>query len=228
MLVEVTCPYDGAKFTARLQGSGTSFGTLLDHRPIGAIVAPWPLAVCPTNGFVFYKDKFEDAELETLRPFVLSNEYQSLNDETPYFRAAWLMEQAGFPHTKVTWELLQATWETYAPRDRYVRYAKAVLNRLPDDIEAASGAEKTNLRILRGELLRRVEDFGEAAELFRGLKDELDPASVEAKIVKYEIELSGHSDYKAHLSCEAIGESEQNDKRCQNLSDAIKKTQQNL
>jgi len=77
-----------------------------------------------------------------------------------------------------------------------------------------------------GELLRRIEKFGEAAEWLRGLRDEFDPASVEAKIVKYEIQLSGYSDYKAHLSCEAIGGSEQNDKRCQNLGDAIKKAQE--
>jgi len=226
MQVELTCPYDGTKFTAQLQGSGTSFATLLDFRPIGAIVTPWLLAICPTNGFVFYKNKFEVGELETLKPFVLSNEYQSMKDETPYFRAAWLMERAGFPHTKVTWEPHQATWETYEPRERYIRYAKAVLSRLPEDIEAAKGAEKTNLRILRGELLRRIEKFGEAAEELRSLKDELDPASVEAKIVNYEIELSGHGDYKAHLSCEAMGGSEQIDKQCQNLGDAIKQVQE--
>jgi hypothetical protein len=225
--VEMTCPYDGAKFTAQLQGSGTSFGTLLDYRPIGAIVTPWPLAVCPTNGFVFYKTKFEDGELETLRPFVLSNEYQSLKDETPYFRASWLMEHAGLPHIEVTRELLQATWETYKPRDRYIRYAKAVLNRLPNDIEAASGAEKTTLRILRGELLRRIGNFDEAAESFRGLIDELDPGGVEANIVKYEIELSGHGDYKVHPSCEAVGGSRQDGKQCHNLSEAIKKAQEN-
>src|SRR5262245_6172517 len=69
--VEMECPYDGTRFTATLQASGTSAGMRLDFRPVGAIASPSPLAVCPTNGFVFFKDKFSSDELEKLRPLVL-------------------------------------------------------------------------------------------------------------------------------------------------------------
>lgn len=88
---EKTCPYDGTKFRFIGQGSGTSFGQQLDLKPVGAIESPWPIAVCPTNGFVFFKDEFNSAELERLKPLILSAEYQATKEETPYYRAYWIV-----------------------------------------------------------------------------------------------------------------------------------------
>jgi hypothetical protein len=110
-VVEMTCPYDGVKFNFSVQMSGTSFDKQLDWMPVGAIESPWPLAVCPTNGFVFLKEKYEDDELEQLRPLILSAEYQSIKNETPYYRAAWIKERTGASHQDVSHFLLQATWE---------------------------------------------------------------------------------------------------------------------
>ncbi|MFD2264117.1 hypothetical protein ACFSM5_14545 [Lacibacterium aquatile] len=101
--VEMTCPYDGVKFTATLQMSGSSFGMMLDFRPFGAMTTPWPLAVCPTNGFVFYNQTIAPEELERLRPYVFSDDYRALQGEKPYFRAAHLAERAGLPRQQVTW-----------------------------------------------------------------------------------------------------------------------------
>lgn len=110
-VVEMTCPYDGVRFEFSAQASGTSFGQLLDRMQFGAIESPWPLATCPTNGFVFIKTKYEDDELERLRPLILSAEYQNIRNETPYYRAAWIMERSGAAHHDVSRFLLQATWE---------------------------------------------------------------------------------------------------------------------
>ncbi|WP_110116489.1 hypothetical protein [Bradyrhizobium diazoefficiens] len=110
-IVEMTCPYDGVKFTYSAQNSGTSFGKQLDWMPVGAIESPWPLASCPTNGFVFVKAKYEDDELERLRPLILSPEFQGIRSETPYYRASWIMEHTGASHEEVSSLLLQATWE---------------------------------------------------------------------------------------------------------------------
>ncbi|QIO33097.1 hypothetical protein [Bradyrhizobium sp. 1(2017)] len=109
--VEMTCPYDGVKFTFNAQNSGTSFGKQLDGMPVGAIESPWPLASCPTNGFVFVKAKYEDDELERLRPLILSAEFQAIRSEAPYYRASWIMERTGASHAEVSNLLLQATWE---------------------------------------------------------------------------------------------------------------------
>jgi hypothetical protein len=110
-VVEMTCPYDGVKFNFVAQMSGTSSDRLLDWMPFGAIESPWPLASCPTNGFVFLKAKYEDDELEKLRPLILSAEFQNIKNETPYYRAAWIMERTGASHEDVSRFLLQATWE---------------------------------------------------------------------------------------------------------------------
>jgi hypothetical protein len=111
LAVEMTCPYDGIKFTFNAQNSGTAFDRLLDGMALGAIESPWPLAICPTNGFVFLKENYEADELERLRPLILSSEYQKVKDETPYYRAAWIMERSGSSHSDASRFLVQATWE---------------------------------------------------------------------------------------------------------------------
>src|SRR3954471_18865717 len=111
LAVEMNCPYDGVKFTFDAQGSGTSFDRLLDGMALGAIESPWPLAVCPTNGFIFLKENYEADELERLRPLILSAEYQNTKGETPYYRAAWIAERSGSPHADVSRLLIQATWQ---------------------------------------------------------------------------------------------------------------------
>jgi hypothetical protein len=109
--IEMTCPYDGTKFEFVAQMSGTSFGSALDGMPMGAIRSPWPLAVCPTNGFVFLKESYTDEELERLRPLVLSPEYQGLRDEAAYYRAAWISERSGSTAREVAHLFLQSSWE---------------------------------------------------------------------------------------------------------------------
>jgi hypothetical protein len=224
MPVGMTCPYDGTQFTARMQASGTTVGTLLDFRPVGEVVAPWPLAVCPTNGFVFFKEKLTEAELAKLRPFVLSAEYQAMREETPYYRAAWLMERAGARHADVTWTLLQATWEAYRLPDRYPRYVEAVLARLPDDIAAASDMEKTKLRMIQGELLRRLGRFDAAAAAFRALSADLGTNTAAGRIAAFEVGLCERKDGTAHLTCEAMGANADGGD-CQALTEALRQRQ---
>ena len=161
--VEMTCPYDGTSFHFNGQGSGTSAGQSLDFMLLGPIDSPWPLAVCPTNGFVFIKQKYEPDELERLRPIVLSPEYQALKDETPYYRAAWIMERAGEARADVSLYLLQATWEAgwEAMRERYQAQVKAAPQgwRQPSpDIAAlfAAGTLSERYRRYATELLARL------------------------------------------------------------------------
>ncbi|MCL2713266.1 MAG: hypothetical protein FWD68_01370 [Alphaproteobacteria bacterium] len=109
--VDMVCPYDGVKFKFEAQTSGTAFFQMLDGMLVGPIESPSPLAVCPTNGFVFFKEEYSTDELERLRPLIMSAEYQALKGETPYYRAAWIMQRTGSPHPQVSLALLQATWE---------------------------------------------------------------------------------------------------------------------
>lgn len=47
--VSTTCPLDGTTFTWTAAMSGTTVGQRLDLRPIGSILSPWPVAVCPKD-----------------------------------------------------------------------------------------------------------------------------------------------------------------------------------
>lgn len=201
--VEMTCPYDGTKFSFASQASGTSFGKALDLMETGPIDSPWPIAVCPTNGFVFFKGKFDDEELERLRPLVMSAEYQALKGETPYYRAAWLFERTGASHRKVSLTLLQATWEAKQDAERYERYATALAARLPIDIEA-SPDDKKMLQLVLGELLRRLGRFEEARQHFVRLAQELEPGSNEARVAAFQLRLIERNDREPNLISEAL------------------------
>jgi hypothetical protein len=226
--VEMTCPYDGTKFTFRAQGSGTSFDKTLDLMSVGPIRSPWPIAVCPTNGFVFIRSNYTTEDFERLKPIVLSAEYQATKDETPYYRAAWITERDGGAHSKVSWLLLQASWEAgreelrerYETRpagspdigfkefmkqqgtqgERYRRYATELLARLPADIAAAEKPE--TYKVLTGELLRRLGRFDEAETFLKDYAATLDPASRLAKVVAFERDLIARKDIGIHLFSE--------------------------
>lgn len=202
--VQMTCPYDGTTFLFEAQASGSSFGTTLDFMPVGAIQSPWPLAVCPTNGFVFFKDKFDDQELERLRPLILSPDYQALKEETPYYRAAWIGEHTGASHAQVSLTLLQATWEAIRDPQRYRRYAMELAARLPEDVEASKPDQKNMFQLLQGEIMRRLGRLDDAKQYFETWSKQLKPASNDAVIAAFEIRLIDKRDVQPHLMAEAV------------------------
>ncbi|MBA4751039.1 MAG: hypothetical protein H2055_02255 [Sphingopyxis sp.] len=97
-----------------------------------------PMAVCPENGLVIYKEFSED-EIARLEPLLRNPAYQALSGDVPRYRAAWLLRN--LDRDKVfsyVWLLNQASWE--ADRDpvlkaRYKReFAEAVAD-LPQQPE---------------------------------------------------------------------------------------------
>jgi hypothetical protein len=226
--IEMTCPYDGTKFSFNEQASGSTFDKGRDFMPMGAIEMPWPLAVCPTNGFVFIKRQYEPDELEGVRPIIFSAEFQALKDETPYYRAAWLLERQGAPRATVTNYLLQATWEVGQKElfermkamlpslggrveekflelmaegtlsECYSRYATELLARLPAEIESATKPQSTDFRLLTGELLRRLGRFEEAEIHFRAVAGDVDVDSAAARYIDLQNQLIVKRDRGLH------------------------------
>jgi hypothetical protein len=200
--VEMTCPYDGHRFTARVQLSGTVFDRGLDLRKRGAILSPSPLAVCPTNGFVFLDKDYSEEEFERLRPLILSDEYRALKDETPYYRVAWVLDRTGIPSTEVAWYLLQASWEAAGDPVRYARYASELLERLAKEVGETRDEERETFNLLIGELLRRLSRFEEAERHFRRIAKELPPDGDAAKIVTFQLALIAGKDATEHTVSE--------------------------
>ena len=243
--VTKTCPYDGTTFKFTEEVSGASFDKSLDLMPVGAIKSPSPLAACPTNGFVFFKHDLTPEEIERLRPLILSKDYQSIKNETPYYRAAWIMERLGERPQKVSGMLLQATWEAtweaatlaYAKRlkttsiktdnannigkmflrtdqdgklfreassERYVRYANELLSRLgTDELATQDARERTNLRWITGELLRRLGRFSQAKDHYEALANDLGPDHALAKRIALQLRLIAAGDRTMHMMSEA-------------------------
>ncbi|MBP7370537.1 MAG: hypothetical protein KA902_03775, partial [Arenimonas sp.] len=108
---DLICPIGGEKFEAVLAGSGTSFGNYLDLKPYGPTPAPWPIAKCPSNGFVIFKNSFTPTEREKLKSFVETEQYQLLQKKySNYYLAAKLKENLGVAKREIAHTLLQATW----------------------------------------------------------------------------------------------------------------------
>lgn len=200
---EITCPYDGTRFTAKLLGSGSVMDYGLDEKYEGSIESPIPFAVCPTNGFVFYKE-FTAKEIKALRPLVLSDEYQRLKGETSYYKVAWILKRTNAPAEAITKKLLQATWQAKDDPVRYKRYAEELLERLQKaEAEREDKDEPTTYTLLIGELLRRLGRFDEADAQFASIKG-IDPESDYGKIIAFQRRLIAARDNSYHLRSEAV------------------------
>ncbi|MGE0255362.1 MAG: hypothetical protein AB7N54_05570 [Alphaproteobacteria bacterium] len=195
---QFTCPYDGTVFTVEVQRSGTSFGAMLDFRPFGAITSPWPLATCPTNGFVFYKPEFSEDDLEKLRPVILSDEYQSIRGETAYYRAAWILSRTGAERAQIADYLLAATWEVEGKAD-YRRYVDELLPHLE---ALAAGTDEREMRwqlgVLATELFRRTGRFEQATRHVDDVLADAHEGSFHYLLGRYQQELIARRDVRPH------------------------------
>lgn len=154
------CPVGGEKFKAMVIGSMTTWGQRPDGMPYGTTTIV-PLTECPRNGFIFFEEKFDSADIDRLTPLVLGTEYQSLRQtDTPHFRAWWLMSKLDRDPFRTAQTLLVASWESDADKVRKSRYQRAYIaavSALP-----MSEAKKSDwfwLNLRSANLLRELEDF---------------------------------------------------------------------
>jgi len=196
----LVCPIDGQPFKARIAASGTSFGRYFDGQDYGPIASPWPLPVCPGNGFVVFDQerRYSEGELTRLREFVASAAYRGwIADDTPYYRLARQQALLGESEDSIAQILLAATWEA-GPR-RYPRYAEEALAAWQKRAAREAGSERVyDTRMLVGELQRRLGRFDEARATFEALRAdrgfpgkrlEADEAGYRRKIVEAQLAL---------------------------------------
>ena len=136
----MTCPIGGKSFEFATTASYSVFGTRADGKPFGSWTFPLAIPECPDNGLVLYKD-YDAEEVAKLEPLVASPAYQALRGEdTPYYRAYWLMKAMGLPPERHLWALLQASWEADARPALRARYLaelaeeSAKVGAAPDDV----------------------------------------------------------------------------------------------
>ena len=118
----MTCPIGGGSFSFTTTVSYSTYGERPDGKPYGSWTFPLALPECPDNGLVLYKD-YTPEEVARLEPLVASEAYQALRKEdTPYYRAYWLMKAMGLGPERYLWALLQASWEAQDKPELRKRY----------------------------------------------------------------------------------------------------------
>lgn len=199
--VELVCPVGGERFRTTEAMSGTSFGRYLDQKPYGPIAAPWPLAKCPSNGFVMYQSGFSKSEIDLLSEYVVSSEYRELlrSDHTNYYLAAALKRHLGLPTRIIAFTLLQATWE--AGRSQYARYASEALDAYKELLweKYADKKQWVSDQLIAGELERRLGKFEDARTRFSELNEKLSDEDPIQEIIEFQLELVSAKDSEPQL-----------------------------
>ena len=122
------CPIDGEEFIAGIPRSSHYAGVRTDNKPFGMLEAPWPYPICPENGFVMYKDTFTNKEIENIKPYIFSAEYQGYRfSETRHFLLAKIYEYQQRPISEIADTYLKASWEAEGGPN-YNRYLELALN----------------------------------------------------------------------------------------------------
>lgn len=170
-----TCPLDGQEFTYQAVASYTRFGTQLDLKPVGALVAPVPLPVCPASGFVMYRDDFSEEDIAFFRDLVTTSEYKALRARhSDYYVAAWQAGQRGEELFDLAFLTLQASWEVDQDPKRYEEYARAALSRFRAYDRSGAAVRESQewwtAKLLIVNLYRRLGEFDKAADLLAELQ----------------------------------------------------------
>jgi Uncharacterized protein conserved in bacteria (DUF2225) len=194
---EVTCPIDGKRFTAKVVNSYSIFGRRLDMKPMGALVVPIPLPVCPENGFVIFKPTFSDDEIEKLKLIVLTDEYRSLRREnTDYFMAAYLMERMGETGRGLGLVYLQASWEAEEKQPEHTDRYRSIAVKIFDEYlsqEKSHSTERLQVLLITSDLERMLGRFDAAKARLDAVQDQVPPNSPYRALIE---QIHSHAEMK--------------------------------
>jgi len=172
--IEVSCPLCGTTFETSQAISGTAWGSRLDFRPLGPIASPWPIPVCPNCRFVIFKDKFNKEEVERLRLYVKSQEYQNLAKNHPsYYLLAKIYEFNGMGHLILAHTYLKASWQVEASdHEKCTKYLEMSLKNFEKYLLTNDKRDDrwVNAELLCGEIERRLGHFEKAKNRFDRLE----------------------------------------------------------
>jgi len=174
--IEVTCPIDGKTFTAKIVASFTKTGVRLDLKPIGFLVAPHPLPVCPGNGFVMDKLEYADEEVAKLKAIVADETFKAAREKhTDYYMVAFVQERLGADKFDIAWSYLQASWEAEKEwPDHLQEYMALAIAGFDSYLKGAKKHSKDwwTAQIIAANLERRLGRFAAARQRIASLEFE--------------------------------------------------------
>jgi hypothetical protein len=169
---KMACPIGGKEFDFTTTASYSTFGSRPDGKPYGSWTFPLALPECPDNGLVLYKE-YDAAEVAKLEPLVASEAYRALLEDTPYYRAYWLMREMGLGPDAYLWALLQASWEADSRPELKARYQAELVEA---SAKVTADPASTNWVGMEGRAINALRELGRFDEALARL-DKL-PASV--------------------------------------------------
>lgn len=198
--VDVVCKIDSVEYTGTVAMSGSSFGQRLDLKPIGAIISPWPVPVCPQCGFPRITDSLKREKLEKYQNYVFSPEFKDVvnNKESSYYRIALFNILDSLDNATIGYRFLQASWQVENDRDKYESYLSKSLQYYVKamDNDSLTREEEVSIRFTIGEILRLLGRFDEAEKHFSTMQDEIKEFPFRP-LIEYELSLIVKKDRKA-------------------------------
>ncbi|MEP3420375.1 MAG: hypothetical protein ABJN35_01450 [Erythrobacter sp.] len=161
--VEKTCPVGGETFRHVETASYSTFGSRPDGRPYGSWYFPMPIAECPENALVMYRN-FEEDEIAELTRLVLSDAYQAMRGETTYYRASWLEERMQSTASLApVFLMMRAAWQVDEAPEVKTRYQTEFAQRGGNVPVIANDLDTLFLRFRVANALRETGQFADAA-----------------------------------------------------------------
>ncbi|MDL2271579.1 hypothetical protein LJC23_00915 [Desulfovibrio sp. OttesenSCG-928-I05] len=206
---EHECPLCGERFFQEAPASGSSCGMWLDFQLAGAVASPRDWPECPKDGFILHRE-FSWEEVETLRPFIASWQYQTLRGSSPqYWRIDRMEKELGVPLRERADILLQTTWQ--ASQHNYTFFAGMALKAFRERMASSAAGGERRDRFVRdcmvtGELYRRLGFFDKAEALFARLVSTPQVATDAfcRKYVERQLHLIGEQDDGSRLLDDAL------------------------
>ncbi len=127
-----------------------------------------PVPVCPSNGFVIYKEDFTPEEIKKIRNVIESKEYQEVFKEknTSYYLFSKITREIKDPKIILWGILLKATWEVHScgDADKYKKYALETIEVAKEQLKTKKIEDQDYwlLSLVIPELYRRIGEFEQA------------------------------------------------------------------
>ena len=163
---DMRCPVGGEPISLPVARSMFLSGMDLDFKRYGpGLELLNAYTECPMNGFVVFKTDFTPQEVDVLRAYIASEEFQAARQEGTNYRAYLLKKRLGtYSDAELGHTLLRATWqaEGFWQYRRYARQALVYYERESERLRGESTDEAFHAMHIRGELSRRLMRFWDA------------------------------------------------------------------
>ncbi len=203
-----TCPIDGNQWKQEVEMSGTSFGRRLDLRPIGPTGSPWTAPQCPKCRFVLFEDQTDKATVGKLKPYILSEAYQTASKDQPsYFCIALIQTFLKTKPQVIGHAHLKASWQTEANPKECRRHLESALAQFTDALTTLKPGEKDfqTTAFLCCELERRTGRFDEARKRAEALlKTDSFKDDHPRGLLERELEFIGKKDLAPHAMTDEL------------------------